>query len=241
MKTIDPTSTLGEIVVANPELTKMFDNFGIDYCCGGKHTLVEAVDKKGLDLDHVLEQLATVKYRDEDGATDWSKVSMLELVDHIEFTHHQWLHQAFPRLRALAEKVENAHSTRHEELHDVRRILEEIQQDFIPHLQKEDLILFPMIRKLSAAMDSTEFHSGSVEAPISMMCLEHDRIGELLVQLREAAKNYALPPDACMSYTLLYEGLAELEEDTHIHVHKENNILFPSAIAKEKLLIELKN
>ena len=117
---------------------------------------------------------------------------------------------------------------------DVQRAFRELRTDLEPHLVKEERILFPMIRTQESAEDVPEFHCGSVRNPIGVMCFEHDRAGELLAELRTLTGGWSAPDDACASYSLLYRGLAELEADTHLHIHKENNVLFPAAVEQEQ-------
>ena len=142
-------------------------------------------------------------------------MTLTELTEHLESTHHVYLKKALPRLVALMDKVHQAHSPRHPELTRLQTVVENLRADLEPHLLKEEQILFPLIRQLEAA-----------QGPIRVMRSEHDGAGELLKEMRTLANGYVLPKDGCQSFQLLYEGLKELEEDTHIHIHKENNILF---------------
>lgn len=128
------------------------------------------------------------------------------------------------------------HGDRHPELTDVQRTYTELQADLEPHLAKEERVLFPMIRELAAADEPLAFHCGSLRNPISVMLAEHDRVGALLADLRERTDHYTAPSDACASYDALYVGLAELEADTHQHVHIENNLLFPAVVTLEERL-----
>jgi regulator of cell morphogenesis and NO signaling len=130
------------------------------------------------------------------------------------------------------------HGERHPELAEVLAVYRELRADLEPHLMKEERVLFPMIRELAVASELPSFHCGSLRNPITMMGLEHDRAGELLGRLRELTDGYATPVDGCASYTALYRGLAALEADTHLHVHKENNLLFLAAVEAEQLLAE---
>jgi regulator of cell morphogenesis and NO signaling len=153
------------------------------------------------------------------------------LVDHIEATHHAYLHGALPRLVALADKVAGVHGAVHPELTTVAALMHEIKVDLEPHLLKEERVLFPMIRELETAVASPTFHCGSLSNPIRAMLSEHDAVGGLLTQLRASSDGYRVPDGGCASYQALYAGLVELEADTHLHIHKENNVLFPAAIA----------
>ena len=142
-------------------------------------------------------------------------MTLTELTEHLESTHHVYLKKTLPRLVALMDKVHQAHSPRHPELTRLQTVVENLRVDLEPHLLKEEQILFPLIRQLEAA-----------QGPIRVMRSEHDGAGELLKEMRTLTNVYVVPKDGCQSFQLLYEGLKELEEDTHIHIHKENNILF---------------
>jgi regulator of cell morphogenesis and NO signaling len=142
-------------------------------------------------------------------------LTLTELTEHLESTHHVYLKKALPRLVALMDKVHQAHSPRHPELTRLQTVVENLRADLEPHLLKEEQILFPLIRQLEAA-----------QGPIRVMRSEHDGAGELLKEMRTLTNVYVVPKDGCQSFQLLYEGLKELEEDTHLHIYKENNILF---------------
>jgi len=166
-------------------------------------------------------------------APAWSSMDLIELVDHIEGTHHRYLWDELPRLTALTDKVLAVHGGRHPELADVAACLAAIRADLEPHLTKEERVLFPMIRALAVADTALTFHCGTLRNPISVMLREHDDVGFLLSQLRQFTDGYTPPPDGCASYRVLFEGLAEFEDDTHLHVHKENNVLFPMVVQRE--------
>ncbi len=234
MHTIDPNDTLADLVTANPELAVHLDRLGLDYCCGGRRRLADAVEAAGLDSDEVLRALADAEPTPH--ADDWPTMSPALLVDHIESTHHAYLREALPRLSALADKVAEVHGERHPELPEVARLVVELRADLEPHLLKEERVLFPMVRELDGATVAPEFHCGTLANPIRVMSMEHDAAGDLLARLRKVTGEYAVPADGCASYTALYAGLAELEADTHLHVHKENNVLFPTVLADEAAL-----
>ncbi|MGB2756862.1 MAG: iron-sulfur cluster repair di-iron protein [Acidimicrobiia bacterium] len=222
--------TLAEIVNARPQAARVLEAFGLDYCCGGQRQLVDACAEQGLDAEPVV---AAISELDPEPAADWAAFDPRELVDHLEAVHHSYLKTELPRLDLLTEKVAGVHGDRHPELHEVRSIFLELRGELEPHLMKEERVLFPMIRELVESTAPPQFHCGSLQNPISVMLREHDRAGELLRALRTASDGYAVPDDGCASYHALYSSLAELEADTHLHIHKENNALFPTVVALE--------
>ncbi|MDW3221127.1 MAG: iron-sulfur cluster repair di-iron protein [Acidimicrobiales bacterium] len=235
MSTIDSHLTLAELVTTHPEFAAPLDALGLDFCCGGQQRLDEAVFEAGLDLEAVTAELAATVPTTVAGAEpEWE--GMAGLVDHLESTHHAYLRVALPRLAALADKVAGVHGANHPELVEVVSLVREIRADLEPHLGKEEQVLFPMIRELAAATTAPAFHCGSLANPVRVMLDDHDRVGDLLAAIRAATGQYRVPDDGCGSYHALYSGLAELEADTHIHVHKENNELFPMVLEAENAL-----
>ncbi len=232
MTAFDTDATLADLVTARPAIAGQLDRLGLDYCCGGQRRLVDAVEDAGLEMNEVLDSLASVEA--EAGDEDWSAMGPAELVDHIETTHHVYLRDALPRLSALVAKVTAVHGDRHPELAEVEVLFATLRADLEPHLMREEQVLFPMVRELAAATARPSFHCGSLANPISVMLSEHDIAGELLARVRVATNDYAVPDDGCASYQALYAGLAELEADTHLHVHKENNLLFPMVLDIER-------
>lgn len=229
---LGPGMTLAAVVTRLPGATRVLEGHGLDYCCKGGRPLGEACAAQGVDTNEVLAQLHDLA-GDDGTPADWASMSPAELVVHLEATHHAYLHTELPRLSELCAKVASVHGTRHPELDDVRRLYEELRADLEPHLMKEERVLFPAIRALCDDDAAPAFHCGTLGSPISVMRFEHDRAGELLEGLRQVTGGYTTPADGCASYRALYEGLAELEADTHLHVHKENNVLFPAVLALE--------
>jgi regulator of cell morphogenesis and NO signaling len=246
MTVIDTDRPLGALVTEHPALARELEELGLDYCCRGRRSLGDACRDRGLDPAAVVAALAEAAASTHAGADDWATMGPAELVDHLEATHHAYLWRELPRIEALADKVTGAHGERHPELAAVRDVLRELRAELEPHLTKEEQVLFPLIRRLvveavpagaGAAGGSdigvTTPCGGSVRNPISVMLREHDRAGDLLERLRTLTGGYAPPADGCASYVAYYRALAELETDTHLHVHKENNLLFPAVAALE--------
>jgi regulator of cell morphogenesis and NO signaling len=222
--------TMAEVVSLRPELARPMTSLGLDFCCGGGQSLSDGCVAAGLDVDEVLSGFDAVA---EESEPDWANLTPSELVAHIESTHHQYLGETLPYLDGLMKKVTEVHGERHPELAEIGAVFDALRADLEPHLMKEERVLFPMIRELYDTKEMPTFHCGTLQNPIRMMCLEHDTVGELLAQLSALTSTYTPPDDACSSYIALFEGLAELEADTHLHVHKENNVLFPVVVAEE--------
>jgi regulator of cell morphogenesis and NO signaling len=231
---LTPDSTLADVVDAAPGTARLLESLGLDSCCGGARSLADACAAAGVDAASVLEA-ATIGAPEP---AEWSVLPIVQLVDHIEATHHAYLHAELPRLRALAAKVAGVHGGHHPESAHVLALVDAIRADLEPHLLKEERVLFPMIRELATSSAAPSFHCGSIRNPIAKMTMEHDRAGSLLAELRRTTRDYEVPADACASYRMLYLGLRELEADTHLHVHKENNHLFPAAVDAERRLVD---
>ena len=233
--------TLGQIAAKDLRKAEIFKKYGLDFCCGGKKTVKEACAEKGIDVTKVEQELQ------QSGAqtvslqplpyNDWN---LDFLVDFIVNTHHTFVRKNLPDLNAYAEKVFNVHGNHHPELQKVYELVKALNSELLTHLTKEEKILFPYIKHMVAIKNGTqtlgENPFGSVKNPINMMEMEHEIAGKEMEQLRSITNNYTLPEDACATYTLLYRMLNEFESDLHTHIHLENNILFPKAIALEKEL-----
>jgi regulator of cell morphogenesis and NO signaling len=236
MTTIDVNSKLGSLVRAHPGVVRELERRGLDYCCHGEQSVADACRAADLDPEVVLAELEAAARTSS--AEPWADLSPAELADHIEAVHHRYLWNELPRLAELTDKVVSVHGARHPELAHVAESFTALRADFEPHLRKEELMLFPMIRQLGVSSTVPEFHCGRITNPISMMMLEHEQTGELLAQLRAATDGYRTPADGCASYRALYDGFAQVEADTHLHIHKENNVLFPAVVALEQRLVD---
>lgn len=220
--------TLGELVAERPARARTLERFGLDYCCHGQRTLRDACSAAGLDPEPVASEVDAVS--DEAGA-EIDRLEPVALVHHIVSTHHRYLHEELPLLVALADKVHGVHGGRHPELAHVAGLVRAIRDDLVPHLAKEEQVLFPAIQAWADGQRSFPF--GTLANPIRMMMSEHDQAGELLEELRSVTSGYTAPADGCASYQSLYARLEHLEADTHRHVHLENNVLFPAVTPDE--------
>ena len=234
---ISPLSTVGQIVAAHPLLARIFERVGIDYCCGGKRTLGDACAAKGLDPVTVAAMLDAAKQTpDSKPVMDPAAMSLTALADHIESTHHAYLREELPQLVEKADRVAHKHAWRDSRLPRVAQTVRELADEMFSHMAKEEQILFPLVRELEAS--GTVTHAcGSLANPIRQMESEHDSAGSALGRLRELTDGFTPDADSCNTHRALLAGLAHLEGDLHEHVHKENNVLFPRALAREAQVV----
>ncbi len=228
MSNINSTQTLGAIVTEFPALARDLERYGLDYCCHGQRTLSDACAEKGLDADEVARALNSL---DGGTAQAWTGLSFGDLSSHVEAVHHVYLWDEMPRLAALAAKVAEVHGPNHPELAQVRDIFFEVKAALEPHLTLEEQVIFPMIRGVSGGHGTTEANLEDLDARIEKLKAEHVELGDQLDKLQEITNGYQVPPDGCASYQALYMGLKQLEDDTHLHIHKENNVMFPAVLA----------
>ncbi len=231
MKEITIQSTIGELVAQYPELMRVFEALSIDYCCGGKQTLAQACATQKLDVETVVTILkATVNSAQTSTSSEqnWAEADLVQLTDHIESTHHQFLHEELPRLSMLVDRVTFVHGERHPELHEVQQVYNDLMADLDSHLRKEEQVLFPAIRRMVEA--GNLMGTPSLAPPIQVMMQEHDIAGEFLAKLSQLTNKYTPPADGCNSYKAMLAGLEQVEHDLHRHIAKENNILFPRTL-----------
>ena len=231
--------TVGQLVVERPSRAKVFESLGIDFCCGGRKPLEQACNEVGLNTDLVQRVLAAFDEQAEqpDAEANWSAASLTELAAHIEGTHHAYLKSELPQLAAWVAKVGARHGDRDPRLAKLASIFAQFFAELTAHMQKEEQVLFPLVRELEAGhANPAASHCGSVENPIRVMVAEHDDAGEALAQMAALTDNFHAGPDACNTFRAMMDGLSRLRRDMHRHVHKENNILFPRAILLEAQL-----
>ena len=235
MATFQISDTVGEIVRDRPSLSQLFEQAKVDYCCGGKKTLDEACRNQGIDPQTFLAQLEAIANTNTEIEMNVATLSLAKLADHIEQTHHAYLHTELPHLGKMVAKVAAVHGEKEPRLHQIKDIFLAVSQELETHLQKEEEILFPMIRQLESSAAVPSFHCGMIANPVHQMEFEHDEAGVALGQLRQLTDNYTAPEWACNTYRAMLDSLLNFEQDMHQHIHKENNVLFPKAIALEKI------
>lgn len=229
----DANKTVRELAVELPHAVRVFERFGIDYCCGGGKPLAEACQQAQISLDDVLRRLSDAAPSNAD-EQNWADLPVTALIDHIVTRHHSYVKQELPRLQQLLAKVAGKHAEKHSELIQVKVVFASLNDELNSHLMKEETILFPYLYQLDqkgSVRGGACF--GTVKNPIHMMELEHDSAGDALRQLRQITNQFKCPENKCVSYEMLYRGLEEFEADLHQHIHLENNILFPRAVELE--------
>ncbi len=240
---IDGKTIVRDLVVRYPQARSVLESLGIDYCCGGRHSLADAAGEAKVDLatalDAVRRAVAGVVPAAPSHQEDWATASLTKLADHIVARHHVFMKRELPRIEDFFGKVRKAHAERHGAMLDgLHGVFSGLRAEIEMHLVKEERILFPGIQHMEAEIRAgetlTPMHCGSVRNPIGQMEREHESAGVALARMREMTDGYALPADACPTFTALYESLQAMESDLHEHIHLENNILFPRAIAMEE-------
>ena len=233
------TQTVRDIALEQPTSIRVFEHFGIDYCCGGRKPLAEACSARGVSVDTVLAALGASTDSTVPAPIDWSQASLNRLIDHIVANHHAYVKRELPRLAVLAQKVVNRHGDTQPHLPAIQQSLIYLDDELTHHLAKEENILFPYIAALETAMSSGSAHPdacfGAVSNPIGMMTNEHEAAGAQLAEIERLTENFTTPIGACPTYHAFYGGLKEFQQDLHQHIHLENNILFPRAIELESL------
>jgi regulator of cell morphogenesis and NO signaling len=218
-------STITDLVAQRPARSRVFEQVGIKYCCAGAKTLAEACLEKGLDARHVAQLIATADAAPDDAAVDWNARPISELIAHILETHHVYLKHELPRLQTMADKVAKVHGKGNANLLELAQLFEDFTAELNMHMMKEENILFPAI------LDGGGGPCGSIEHPVRVMEAEHASADRALDRMRELTDTYEAPDWACNTYRALFDGLRELDQDMQQHIHKENNILFPRALA----------
>lgn len=231
MNTITPETTVADIVRTAPARSRIFENLGIDYCCGGKKPLAEVCRAKSLDPATVVAMLAALDDGPKTTTANPDTMSLAELCDHIEFVHHGYLREELPRLDFMTRKVAAKHGEHEPRLLEVRSVFEAFNVEMTSHTQEEEERIFPAIRQLESPDGSGAAVAANLQAMFAKLESEHARAGEALEKFKTLTDNYTPPEWACNTFRALYDGLAQLEKRTHQHVHTENNVLFPKALA----------
>ncbi len=235
------SQTIKEIVTNNFQTASVFEKYSLDFCCRGGKTINEACVEKGISIDAVLNDLASLGGSQDNSGMHFSEWSLDFLIDYIVKNHHEYVKRMIPVLYTHTQKVATVHGSHHPEVIKIAEAFESVAAEFQQHMQKEEQILFPYIISLVEAKKtgspSGRSPFGSVQNPIRMMEQEHQTAGDEMYGIRSLSNSYTPPEDACTTFRVSYQELQEFEKDLHQHVHLENNILFPKAIALEQQLL----
>lgn len=230
---IDVDRTVAAFVEEAPELARVFESFGIDFCCNGDRPLADACAAESVDVDAVGEALAEARGEGSPERTpEWETPA--ELVHHIVARYHEPTREELSALEGLVRNVRRVHGENHPELSDVEREFDALAAEMREHTAEEESEVFPVIEKLDAGESVDAGERETLRAAIDDLEDDHEETAERLERLSELTDGYAVPPDACTSYRSMLERLHALERDTYMHVHKENNVLFPAV--EERLL-----
>jgi regulator of cell morphogenesis and NO signaling len=234
---ISPDSFVREVVKLNFKTAQLFRENNIDYCCGGNKAISDACKEAGVDADQLITQIEAIVTQKDPDSEYINNLSLRELTDYIVKRHHTYVHKSIPILKRNLEKICEVHGEHHPELFEINKLFTESAGALTMHMQKEELMLFPYIKRLELAQASSssvpKSPFGSVSNPIGMMMEEHQVEGDRFNEISKLSKNYQPPEDACTTYDVTFKQLKDFEDDLHRHIHLENNILFPKAIELE--------
>lgn len=240
---VQKNQNIGELVAQDYRSASVFKKYGIDFCCQGNRTISEACTTKEINVNNVLNDLNGMgNMNNSAGGIDFNSWPLDLLADYVEKTHHRYVEDKSPDIIAYLDTICEVHGKNHTELFEIRDLFQKAVGNLTQHMKKEELILFPFIRKMEKAKRTNELLQkpsfGSIQNPINEMESEHSTEGDRFRDI-EALSNYYTPPteDACNTYRVAFAMLKEFQDDLHLHIHLENNILFPKSILLEKQLL----
>ncbi|MFQ6677119.1 MAG: iron-sulfur cluster repair di-iron protein [Fidelibacterota bacterium] len=225
--------TIGQIVADNIRTANVFKKYGLDFCCGGEKSIESACTEKGVNIADLMKDIDAVLVQSET-VEDFQSMALDTLIEHIYNQHHKYIYELGPITAEFINKVARVHGENHPETIEIAKLYNGLLAELHQHMMKEEQILFPAIKRMVS--DQAAF-SSFVNGPISVMKMEHDNAGDILKRMNLLSSGYTLPEDACNTYRAAYTNLNELEENIHVHIHLENNILFPKAISLEEQLL----
>ena len=223
---------VGDIVANDFRTSSIFKNAGIDFCCGGKQSLVDACSEKGLNANKLESDLQKVMNEPASPGTNFKEWEPGFLCDYIVNTHHKFVSKKMPELVFYTDKIATVHGDHHPELVEVANLFAQINTELLQHLEKEETVFFPAIKEVSATGSSKA--KETIKSEIKRLSGEHDFAGGAMDEINKITSGYKLPVDACNTYRVTFQLLEQFEDDLHIHVHLENNILFSKALELAK-------
>jgi regulator of cell morphogenesis and NO signaling len=231
--------TVGEIAAKDLRKAEVFKKFGIDFCCGGKKSLTQVCKEKGIDEAVLTAELDAMKETPQ-ASNDYAQWQPAFLADYIYNQHHKYYYRENPVIKELLSKVVAHHGPQHPALYKIADAYHVLEQELNNHFAKEETVVFPFVKALAEAEQPGKRNLlkqfPSLNEALNLMEADHEEAGAMLVKIRELANDYTVPEDGCNSYRFLYKKLEDLEADLHLHIHLENNILFPAALKLEKEL-----
>ncbi len=237
---ITERSIIGELVAQSYRTAAVFKKYKIDFCCNGNRTISEACENKNLETASVIQNLELAMQYSSESTTDYKSWPIDLLADYIEKKHHRYVEEKTQEIRPYLDKICRVHGNHHPELFEINALFREATENLAMHMKKEELILFPFIREMVLVKKNgipfPKPHFGTVQNPIQMMMHEHDNEGERFRKIETLSNHYTPPNDACNTYRVTFALLKEFEADLHLHIHLENNILFPAATELEREL-----
>ena len=232
---------IGELVAQDYRAASVFKKYGIDFCCQGNRTINDACTAKEINVEVVVNDLNAIGNASSSAGIDLKSWPLDLLADYIEKTHHRYVESKSPELMAYIEKICEVHGDNHPELFEIKELVQQTVGNLAQHMKKEELVLFPFIRAMENAKHKGEMLQkpsfGSIQNPINQMESEHSAEGDRFRDIERLSNNYTPPEDACNTYRVSFAMLKEFQDDLHLHIHLENNILFPKSILLEKQLL----
>ncbi len=230
---MDTHTLMKDIALGHPACARVLDGLPLNYCCdsGGRLSLAQACQAAGLDAEAVLAELQQAQVQAPAAAPQWGLGQASALVRHILDTHHAYTRSELARLEPLLDRLVGRHGEARPELQAIRACFLDLRDDLLPHLWKEENILFPYIEALEqhclGGTDLPPACFGAIDNPLRQMASEHEAVGGLLKQLRQTTHSYARPATLCSGYRVALQALEALEADLLWHIHLENDVLFP--------------
>ncbi|MCC6252943.1 MAG: iron-sulfur cluster repair di-iron protein [Bacteroidia bacterium] len=240
---ISVNSIIGEVVAKDYRAASVFKQYNIDFCCNGNRSIKDACLDKNINASEIIGKLNdTISANGQGSNVDYTSCPLDLLADYVEKKHHRYTESKISEIKPYLNKIVKVHGANHPELAQIEQLFLESAGELAKHMKKEELILFPFIRKMAESKHSGRVlnppHFGTVNNPIETMFKEHDQEGERFRKIAELSNNYTPPADACNTYRITFALLNEFEEDLNLHIHLENNILFPKAIELEKQALQ---
>jgi regulator of cell morphogenesis and NO signaling len=223
------TIKIGDIVTDDFRAAEIFKNAGIDFCCGGNQSLEQVCSDKKIEIDTLENKLKELENTLPESSHDFKNWDLDFLCDYIVNTHHKTVLNLLPQIVAYTQKIAEVHGSHHPELLEITALFYKINAELLQHLKNEEQVLFPAIKSW---LKTKNYESkNTIKSEITRMSKEHEFAGGAMDKINVLSKNYQVPEDGCNTYSVAFKLLEQFEDDLHIHVHLENNILYPKSLA----------